>query len=231
MSPVNAFSLMGKKKDPPPLDPSRLTPEARAKPTPAVTIRDIPRKAAATLDTKPVHPFFRPGGMKKLDNTPTVATPITNPTNADPMKPVSPGSPDQPQRGSCFFSNNRTHLSPVRPGIPAPISHLNSVNSHSLRNGGAVGPPWPSKDNCHVRGLSGEGDTLHKVESEPILKERKLKDAAVVVSTEEDILGLYASHLDINAQEEDMLSADYHERRFYEIPVMLDSQSVSLVLA
>ncbi|CAZ85346.1 unnamed protein product [Tuber melanosporum] len=154
--------------------------------------------------------------MKKLDNTP-----ITNPPSgdgADRVKTISPGLPDQPQGSSCFFGNSQTHLPSVRLGVRGPVSYLNSVNSRSLRNSGAVGPPWPSKYNCHVRGPSEEGSIVHRLEGELVLKERKLKDAVVAISPEEDILRQFTSHLDINAQREDMLSADYHERRFREIP-------------
>lgn len=216
MPPVNAFSLMGKKKDPPPLDLNLPILETRTKPTPAVTICDIPRRTAASLDTKPVHPFFKPGGMKKLDNTRTATTPVANTTSGgdtDRMESIS-----LEPRSSCFLDNNQTHSPSVGPSVQAPISYFNSVNSRPLGNSGAVGPPWPSKDNCHVRGFSEEGAIVHMVEGGPALKERKLKEAVVAIPPEEDILGLYALHLDINAQKEDMLSVDYHERRFYEIP-------------
>ena len=221
MPSVNAFSLMGKKKDPPPLDLNRPILETRTKPAPAVTICDIPRRTAASLDTKPVHPFFKPGGIKKLDNAPTTTTPVANTTSGDDtgrMKSISLESQDQLQGSSCLFDNNQTHLPSAGPSVQAPISYFNSVNSRSLGNSGAVGPPWPSKDNCHVRGLSEERAIVHMVEGELVLRERKLKDTVVAILPEEDILGLYASHLDVKAQKEDMLSADYHERRFYEIP-------------
>jgi len=220
MPPVNAFSLMGKKKDPPQLDINSPILETCTRPTPAVTIRDVPRRTAASLGTKPVHPFFKPGGMKKPDNAPTTTTLVANTTSGDGTdrsKSISLEPQDQPQGSSCLFDNNQTHL-PSGPGARAPISYFNSVNSRSLGNSGAVGPPWPSKDNCHVRGLSEEGAIVHMVEGELVLKERKLKDAVVAIPPEEDILGLYTSHLGVNAQKEDMLSADYHERRFYEVP-------------
>ncbi|RPA98098.1 P-loop containing nucleoside triphosphate hydrolase protein [Choiromyces venosus 120613-1] len=162
--------------------------------------------------------------MKKSDNTPIATTLVANPVSedggdgGDHMKDLSLEPSIQPQRDSYFFGNNHTHLSSVRPDVKAPISYLNSANSRPLGNSGAVSPPWPSKDNCHVRGLSEQEAIIHRVEHKPVLKERKLKDAAVAIPPGEDILELYASHLDITARKEDMFSADYYERRFYGIP-------------
>ena len=110
---------------------------------------------AASLDAKPVHPLFKPGEMKKLDNTRTTTTSAANTTNrddADRMKFIS-----LEPRISCFLDNNQTHLPSAGPSVQAPISYFNSVNSRPLGNSGAVGLPWPSKDNCTVRGLSEEG--------------------------------------------------------------------------
>lgn len=215
--PKSAFSILGKKKEshPPPAQAQEppLSPQA---PLPIVTIRQAPKKVSASQPQKTVHPFFQPGGLKKVLNA--APPPTETQSDAEDVPFISSRPTTQPK--ASFFGpnlNTRNSGSWFGGGGGGLGPTLSPTSSRILKSPGLTDAPWPSKDNCHTRGLLSPPITT-EVGEEPLRSERKLKGRAVIVLPDEDLLLKYSRELPIQQQREEILAPDYDERRYYNVP-------------
>lgn len=204
----NAFSILGKKKEmhPPPVQAQVLPPPDLL---PTITIRQSPVKVAAGGPKKTVHPFFQPGGLKKVPGTSPLSTAEGKfdaediyRTSTQPKNPLS-GSNLGTGNGSWFGSGGRLG---------------STLSNQVLRSPGLADAPWPSRDNCHARGLPASIPPLFTDLDEFFKTERKLKDKAVAVSADEDLLLQYSRKLLIQRQKQEILAPDYNVTRYYNTP-------------
>lgn len=220
MPPVNAFSLLGKHPPPAvPAAPASVTQGAKSPPLPAVTIKEKPKITAGIETKKPVHPFFQPGGMKSVPtSSPSTAAalPGTERENSF-ISSVSSEHSENLKRNSYFFGPTTTNsIDVVNKSVG--ISFLSPTSNRALKTPGSVDAPWPPRDSCHVRGLSQDEIPDYRMGEASIRVERKLKYIPTSISPEENILDRHACELSISEQREDILSADYNERRYYDLP-------------
>lgn len=211
----NAFSILGKKKEthPPPVQTQAL-PSTQAL-LPTIKIRQPPVNAAADKPKKTVHPFFQPGGLKKIPGTAPLLTAETR-LDTEDTSFIGLRTSTRP-KNTLFGSNSGAGNGPLFGGG----GRLGSTLSNQvLRNPGLADAPWPSRDNCHARGLPASTPPLPTTDTNKGLfnTERKLKDRAVAVSPDEDLLLQYSRKLSIQQLKQEIIVPDYNVTRYYNTP-------------
>lgn len=213
----NAFNILGKKKEthPPPIQPQ--APPSQA-PLPTIMVRQEPVKVTPDKPEKIVHPFFQPGGLNKVPGVASLSTAeaqsdvedlslIGSRTSTQPKNPLFGSNLSTGNAGSWFGGSSS------RPG--------SAISNQVLKNPGLADAPWPSRDNCHARGLPTPTLALPSTTDmgEELFKtERKLKDRAVTVSHDEDLLLQYSRKLSIQRQKQEIIAPDYGVTRYCNIP-------------
>lgn len=215
----NAFSILGKKKEmhPLPAQPQAPPHPSRQTLSPTITVRQALIKVEPDKSKKTAHPFFQPGGLKKA---PGVTHPSTTEAQSDMegLSFISSRTSAQP-RGPLFGSNLSTGNAESWLGSGG--GRLGFALSHQiLRSPGLADAPWPSKYNCHARGLPTSILPLPSADTgEELFKtERKLKDRVVTISHDEDLLLQYSHKLSIQRQKQEILAPDYNVTRYYNTP-------------
>lgn len=202
----NAFSILGKKKEihPPPV-------QVQVPPRALLPVRQPLERVVAGGLKKTVHPFFQPGGLKKVLGTTLLSTAEAQ-FGAEDISRTST-QPKNPLFGSNLNTGNGSRFSGG--------GRLGSaLNNQVLRSPGLADAPWPSIDNCHARGLPASTPPLliTNTNDELIKTERKLKDRVVAVSSDEDLLLQYSRKLSIQWQKQEILAPDYDVTRYYNTP-------------
>lgn len=208
----NAFSILGKKKE---IHPLPAQPQAPHPPlqtlSPTITVRQV---LAPDESKKTVHPFFQPGGLKKAPGATHLST-IEAQSDTEGPTPVSSRTSTQPRVGSNLSNVNAESWLGGGGGRPG-----SALNHQILRSPGLADAPWPSKYNCHARGLPTSILPLPSADTgEELFKtERKLKDRVVTISHDEDLLLQYSHKLSIQRQKQEILAPDYNVTRYYNTP-------------
>ncbi|KAL7267761.1 hypothetical protein RUND412_009637 [Rhizina undulata] len=212
----NAFALLGKKKAPPPpqltIDqkehkPPQTQNESKPPPppstmmattTPAVTLKEPP--PSKPQPKKVLHPFFQPGGMKKLAAKAIPAEPASvSETNSD-SEGLFPSSTGCSSTGTSQKSERFLNPSGSGDGLGGGLS---PTSNRVMRTPGLKDAAWPARGTSHVRGLEDSGWKMPVLEAGLGLGlERKLKERRVAIAPEEAVLGKVVEGLGITTREE-----------------------------
>ncbi|RPB15795.1 P-loop containing nucleoside triphosphate hydrolase protein, partial [Morchella conica CCBAS932] len=205
LRPKSAFSLLGKKKKEPPPPPQSApaisAPQTAAaapaqEPLPTVTVRQAPKKVAGSQTGKSVHPFFKPGGIKKV-----------------------PDPPPLPQ--SDAEEEVTTATSQPQPARSAPTTTTLSAFATTAKIAAPWDTPWPTRANNHIRALPSTPLLLPPgidIDAHLQPADRKRKERAVVVSGAEDLLHQLARTLRVPRVAREVADRDYYTRRYYDVP-------------
>lgn len=159
---------------------------------------------------KALHPFFN--SEKRRQMTKDTPTPVSEPEVNDKQGSPSIVTTSPHQTSECRSTGKPTDS--LRMGVPTwPSFGANRTR----KTPGLEDAPWPVKGTSHVRGLS-PGSIRKDSEYRPMERRlQKSKENAVIVPMDERVIEQLSDHLGIDRLWNDLLAADYAERKYHTI--------------